>query len=107
MRYETYNWVAILIEDKTKPEEKPFVKILAQIDIGMNGWRINSGVDKVEEDENEYRFIGSSGSIYACSKNEEGLSRTTSPIFSNMTAKIVDENIVCEIISGSEVKKYT
>lgn len=37
-----------------------------------NRWKLNSGISKVEQDENFYYFIGFSGSCYKCSKKGYG-----------------------------------
>ena len=36
-------------------------------------WKLNSGIDKVEQDENFYYFIGFSGSCYKCHKKTYGI----------------------------------
>jgi hypothetical protein len=35
-------------------------------------WKLNSGINKVEQDENFYYFIGFSGSCYKCHKKRYG-----------------------------------
>jgi hypothetical protein len=35
-------------------------------------WRLNSGIDKIEQDEDFYYFIGFSGSCYKCHKKGYG-----------------------------------
>jgi hypothetical protein len=35
-------------------------------------WKLNSGIDKIEQDENFYFFIGFSGSCYKCHKKGYG-----------------------------------
>jgi hypothetical protein len=35
-------------------------------------WKLNSGIDKVEQDEDFYHFIGFSGSCYKCYKKAYG-----------------------------------
>jgi hypothetical protein len=35
-------------------------------------WKLNSGINKVEQDEDFYYFIGFSGSCYKCHKNGYG-----------------------------------
>lgn len=37
-----------------------------------SSWRLNSGITKVEEDENYYYFYGTSNSIYKCRKEKYG-----------------------------------
>jgi hypothetical protein len=36
-------------------------------------WKLNSGIEKVEQDENFYYFIGFSGSCYKCHKKRYGI----------------------------------
>ena len=36
-------------------------------------WKLNSGISKVEQDENFYYFIGFSGSCYKCHKKAYGI----------------------------------
>ena len=36
-------------------------------------WKLNSGIEKVEQDQDYYYFIGFSGSVYMCHKNNYGL----------------------------------
>ena len=40
--------------------------------IGSDEWRMNSGIVRVEEDEENYRIYGSSGSCYVCRKGMYG-----------------------------------
>ena len=40
--------------------------------LGSDEWRLNSGVTRVEEDEDYYYFYGSSGSYYRCHKEMYG-----------------------------------
>lgn len=37
-------------------------------------WKLNSGVEKVEQDDDFYYFIGFSGSCYKCQKSKYGIS---------------------------------
>lgn len=37
-------------------------------------WKLNSGVEKVEQDDDYYYFIGFSGSCYKCHKKDYGVS---------------------------------
>lgn len=41
--------------------------------LGSDTWRINSGITKVELEDNMYKFYGSSGSIYLCRKDSYGM----------------------------------
>ena len=84
---ETYNWVILEITY----EGDTYYKVLSQVGIGLNDWRINSGITEVKQDDYYYYFFGSSGSCYKCSKAAEGLSRTTNSLFTKIehAAKIV------------------
>ena len=41
----------------------------------LNGdrWKINSGIEKIEQDDDFYYFIGFSGSCYQCNKKSYGI----------------------------------
>ncbi len=41
--------------------------------LGRDRWKLNSGIEKVEQDEHFYYFIGFSGSIYKCHKGGYGV----------------------------------
>ena len=71
--YHTYNWVIV----EVTYEGETYYKLLSQVGIGLNDWRINSGIAKIEEVGNDLLIYGSSGSCYVCDKAEEGVSRTT------------------------------
>lgn len=40
--------------------------------LGSDSWRMNSGITRVEEDENFYYIYGASGSCYNCHKESYG-----------------------------------
>ena len=40
--------------------------------LDVDRWKLNSGINKVEQDEDFYYFIGFSGSCYKCHKNGYG-----------------------------------
>jgi hypothetical protein len=41
--------------------------------LGNDRWRLNSGITKVEQDDDFYYFYGYSGSIYRCHKKSYGV----------------------------------
>jgi len=41
--------------------------------LGTDKWKLNSGIDKVNTDDEYYYFIGFSGSCYKCHKKTYGL----------------------------------
>lgn len=51
-------------------------------------WKLNSGISKVEEDEDFYYFVGFSGSCYKCHKNDYGIATAYSKnVLNNMIEK--------------------
>ena len=71
MKHNPDNWVVIFLNG-----EDPHYRVL----VGWSGgyltgdsWRLNSGITKVEEDNDSYIFYGSSGSTYSCTKGAYGL----------------------------------
>lgn len=55
-----------------------------------DSWKLNSGVTKIEEEDQCYLFYGSSGSVYRCHKNSYGMGGYTSGIYASFR-KQVDE----------------
>lgn len=66
-----------------------------------DAWRLNSGITKVEQDDDFYYFHGYSGSIYKCGKKRYGSSNYSGMILDTMIEKAKKErNIDIEILSG-------
>ena len=64
------NWVTLKLTTKSET----FFKVLAGWSGGYldgDSWKLNSGIEDIQETEKYYDFIGSSGSIYRCRKNTE------------------------------------
>ena len=86
----TYNpdlWVML----KFNNNGNIFYKVLASWYGGFtqgNSWKLNSGVDRVEEDENLYYFYGASGSVYQCHKKTYGMSVYTMGILNNFQEEV-------------------
>jgi hypothetical protein len=103
MTYKAHNWVILELEYN----EDKYYKVLAQVDIGLSGWRLNSGISKVIEYPDYYEFYGSSGSgsYYTCPKLYEGLSNTTTPIF-NLISNKVNAKVIpaCNILQKHLLK---
>jgi len=66
------HWVVIRFENDTDTYYKVFAGWRGGYLDGAS-WKINSGVTKVEEDEDYYYFYGASGSCYQCPKSRYGL----------------------------------
>lgn len=41
--------------------------------LGCDSWKLNSGIQQVEQDQDFYYFIGFSGSCYKCNKKNYGI----------------------------------
>ena len=70
--YTPDNWAIV----KIKTGASPLYKVLAGWSGGyLNGdsWRMNSGITRVEEDNDSFYFYGTSGSVYECRKSAYGL----------------------------------
>ena len=59
----------------------------------LNGssWRLNSGIERVEQDGDYYKFYGSSGSVYKCHKESYGLRMSTVDTYTNMKKTFPDQ----------------
>lgn len=79
-------WVVLQINNKGEV----FYKVLA----GWSGsylygqsWQLNSGIKRVDVEDNYYLFHGYSGSIYKCHKDGYGLNSMTASILANLQNK--------------------
>ncbi len=79
------NWVVVKITNNGESNYKVFGAWVGGY-LSGDAWKLNSGVSKVEEDENNYYFHGHSGSCYQCGKGHYGV-RTS------YTAMVLDEII--------------
>jgi hypothetical protein len=80
--YNPDNWVVIKLKG-----DAPHYRVLAGWSGGYlygDAWRMNSGITKVEEDDNYYKFYGSSGSCYSCHKNAYGLRMNNAYIWNQL-----------------------
>jgi hypothetical protein len=64
-----------------------------------DAWKLNSGISKVEEDEDFWYFSGVTGSVYACHKERNGISMAFSHIYKQMIdagcVEITVEEVEC------------
>ncbi len=66
-------WVKIRVEH---PKQETIEKIVGGWSGGYadgDTWRVNSGIERVVEDEEYYDFHGYSGSVYRCYKQSQGI----------------------------------
>ena len=65
-------WVVVEINDLGKIYHKVFATWAGGY-LGENRWKLNSGIDNVEQDDQYYYFIGFSGSCHKCHKKSYGV----------------------------------
>ena len=51
---------------------------------GADSWRLNSGIERVEDCDDHYLFHGYSGSTYKCYKEAYGMTMLTQSIFNQL-----------------------
>lgn len=76
--------------------------------LGSDSWRMNSGITSMLEEDDNYLFIGSSGSTYACHKDAYGASSYTLGIaysYKDMNGgkfEILDEVDATDVINKND-----
>ncbi len=83
--YTPDNWVILNL--KAGKLDSGFYKVLAGWSGGYldgDSWRMNSGITKVEQDDNCYYFYGESGSCYKCHKDSYGLRMNNVHIYNSL-----------------------
>lgn len=56
--------------------------------LGSDSWKMNSGIVRVEEDGNYYKFYGYSGSCYNCSKYTYGTNMFSQSVLNGFMEKV-------------------
>lgn len=99
MEYKPDCWVVFKVDN---PEfESPIYKVFGGWYGGLaNGdsWKINSGITKVEEDENNYHFYGSSGSVYIVNKSNYSMSSYMMNVWGNFMKQLEGTTTKFEIL---------
>jgi hypothetical protein len=101
------NWVVLQITNPNATDAllKTFYKVFATWAGGYpdgDSWKINSGVDRVDEDETTVNFHGYSGSCYACKKGTYGTGTGyTTQILDNIIAQAKDNNVTMVVLPDS------
>jgi len=75
-------WVMLEIKNKNEKVYKVFAGWAGSYVHGQS-WKLNSGVSKVEVEEDYYLFHGYSGSVYKCHKNGYGMTSYMGAVFDN------------------------
>lgn len=110
--YNPESWVIIkIINDKTDQDD---LKVLYKVFgswrgnfVNSDSWRLNSGITKVEEQENCYIFYGASGSAYHCYKTGEGRpmgSYNTGVLGQLMNQLNNKDGITAEVVKAKEIQ---
>lgn len=64
-----------------------------------DSWKLNSGIDKVEEDGDFYLFHGYSGSVYRCHKETYKCSGYMNQVYNSFQQQIKETNdVIIEIM---------
>lgn len=62
-------------------------------------WKMNSGISEIDEDDENYFFIGYSGSVYKCKKNRYGIATSyCEGVLNNMIKSLNDVSGSVEIL---------
>lgn len=73
---------------------------------GSDSWRMNSGIEKIEDKGDFYNIHGKSGSVYQCYKKCEGMSSYTQTVMNNMATKLEKSGEgIMQIINIKEILK--
>lgn len=97
--YKPDNWVIVKINSK---EHGTYYKVLGGWSGGYlhgDSWRMNSGIGRIEEDDQTYSFYGYSGSVYICNKQSEQIRMNIAPI-----VKTLEESHQAEIIKAKDIQ---
>lgn len=88
--YQPDNWVILQIKN---PDSDPIYKVLG----GWSGsyldgssWRLNSGIERIEDKGNHWEVFGSSGSSYLCHKESEHLRLNNAGILASFQKKAAE-----------------
>jgi hypothetical protein len=84
-------WVIVRITSKEHPQIDKVVGSWFGGYGGSDSWRMNSGIERIEEHEKHYDIHGYSGSVYKCYKESQGWSMYTHSVIENM-AKQLEES---------------
>lgn len=103
MTYQPDRWVIIHINRGSKDELYKVLAGWAGSYLYGESWKINSGITKVEEDEEFYYFHGYSGSIYQCHKGAYGLTIMTAGILENLKDQATNYNYVITLLKEEEI----
>jgi hypothetical protein len=65
-------------------------------------WKLSSGVNEIEKDDEAYHFHNASGSVYSCRFNSRGLTGLTASVLSNFQAELAADDTTIEVVDPDE-----
>lgn len=68
--YHPDRWMILKVTESAKTHYRVFATWGGSYLSGQS-WKMNSGIDSVDEDNTYFYFTGASGSVYACYKGED------------------------------------
>lgn len=72
--------------------------------LGSDAWKMNSGITKIDEDEDYYYFHGNSGSCYQCHKKAYGnIDSYAGSVFANLQMQAEEKGIGFDPILEEDV----
>lgn len=102
--YTPDKWVIMRITSSDNPPINKAVGSWYGNFTGGNSWRMNSGIQKITEDEDFYLVHGYSGSIYRCRKGCQGMSAYTEMVMNNMATQLEEGGLgMMRMININEV----
>jgi len=72
-----------------------------------DSWKLNSGIESVEDGESAWRFIGHSGSVYECRKNGYGQTAYGAAVLHGSDLTPMDEDAAMRWIKDNLNTKET
>jgi hypothetical protein len=70
---------------------------------GSDSWRLNSGIETMLVDQNNYSFVGSSGSTYVVHKDMYGTSSYGHGVLSGLIKKNAEDDIDLKILYAEDI----
>ena len=102
--YTPDRWTIVRITSKDHPQIDKVVGSWFGGYGGSDSWRMNSGIERIEEHEKHYDIHGYSGSVYKCYKESQGMSAYTRGIIENMMTQLEESGLgMMRLISMQEV----
>lgn len=91
------------------PEMAPVYKVFTTWSGGYvwgDEWRLNSGIEKIEDKGDSYDVHGASGSVYKLRKGREGMSGYGQGVLTRLRGQIEASGGIMELMDISEVQEF-